>query len=175
MAKSPYASGRFAIAICDRCSFRYLLNDLRLETLSSIGAPSDTKIHYKVCKWCYDPPHPHSYLPLAIKAEFPDAEQLHEPRPDVFPIIYSLIYSPSSITQGASNVQVVAKGTYVQGNLTAQTDSAEITVSAIQQLGPQTLILTVSVTNLAIPGNHTIYITDGSGAQLRGLMAILIP
>ena len=51
-----YASGKFAIGLCDRCAFEYPLLDLKKEWTG-----------FKVCSECFEPKHP---------------QLLYNPRPD---------------------------------------------------------------------------------------------
>jgi hypothetical protein len=63
---SGFASGKFAIAICDRCGQMYKLNDLIKEWTG-----------FKVCSECYEPKHPQ----LEPKRNIGDAIAVKEPRP----------------------------------------------------------------------------------------------
>ena len=69
-----YASGKYAIAQCDRCDQRYMLKDLRIQTLKT------KPYKVKVCKTCWDPDHPQLQLGM-----YPvnDPQAVREPRPDV--------------------------------------------------------------------------------------------
>ena len=69
-----FASGKFAIAQCDRCNFRFMLKELRTQTLKT----KPYKI--KVCKTCWDPDQPQLQLGM-----YPvnDPQAVREPRPDV--------------------------------------------------------------------------------------------
>ena len=71
---SKYASGKHAIAECDRCAQRYMLKDLRTQTVKT------KPYKVKVCKECWDPDHPQLQLGL-----YPvnDPQAVREPRPDV--------------------------------------------------------------------------------------------
>ena len=71
---SQFASGKYAIAQCDRCDQRYMLKDLRIQVVKT----KPYKI--KVCKTCWDPDHPQLSLGL-----YPvnDPQAVREPRPDV--------------------------------------------------------------------------------------------
>jgi hypothetical protein len=62
-----YASGKYAIAICDRCALRYKLNQLKKEWTG-----------FKVCQECYEPKHPQ----LETKRGVTDPQALFEPRPE---------------------------------------------------------------------------------------------
>lgn len=68
-----FASGKRAIAECDRCGFRYLLKDLKKEIVK-------TKEHNTLVCWqCWDPDHPQLQLGM-----YPvdDPQALRNPRPD---------------------------------------------------------------------------------------------
>lgn len=71
---SRFASGKFAIAECDRCGQRYKLSELRTQTLKT------KPYKVKVCRPCWDPDHPQLQLGL-----YPvnDPQAVREPRPDV--------------------------------------------------------------------------------------------
>ena len=71
---NQFASGKYAIAQCDRCDQRYMLKDLRIQVVKT----KPYKI--KVCKTCWDPDHPQLSLGL-----YPvnDPQAVREPRPDV--------------------------------------------------------------------------------------------
>ena len=68
-----FASGKYAIAECDRCGQRYKLQELRKQVLK-------TKIYsIKVCGSCWDPDQPQLQLGM-----YPvnDPQAVREPRPD---------------------------------------------------------------------------------------------
>jgi hypothetical protein len=71
---SNYASGRKSIAECDRCGFRYKLNELK----SLVIKTKNTSI--LVCKTCWEPDQPQLSLGL-----YPvnDPQAVRNPRPDV--------------------------------------------------------------------------------------------
>ena len=70
---NQFSSGKFAIAECDRCYFRYKLGDLNTQILKT----KPYKI--KVCDTCWDPDHPQLQLGM-----FPvnDPQAVREPRRD---------------------------------------------------------------------------------------------
>lgn len=71
---SKYASGKWAIAECDRCAQRYMLKELKKEVIK-------TKLYQiKVCPSCWDPDQPQLSLGL-----YPvnDPQAVREPRRDV--------------------------------------------------------------------------------------------
>lgn len=71
---SKFASGKYAIAECDRCAQRYKLKELRIQVLKT------KPYRVKVCKTCWDPDHPQLQLGM-----YPvnDPQAVREPRPDV--------------------------------------------------------------------------------------------
>ena len=71
---NQFASGKYAIAECDRCDQRYMLKELRTQTVKT----KPYKI--KVCPSCWDPDHPQLQLGM-----YPvdDPQAVREPRPDV--------------------------------------------------------------------------------------------
>jgi len=68
-----FASGKNAIAECDRCDFRYPLKVLRREVIKG------KNYELLVCPTCFDPDQPQLHL-----GEFPvdDPQGLRNPRPD---------------------------------------------------------------------------------------------
>ena len=71
---NQFSSGKYAIAECDRCDQRYMLKDLRTQTLKT------KPWRIKVCKTCWDPDHPQLQIGM-----YPvnDPQAVREPRPDV--------------------------------------------------------------------------------------------
>lgn len=87
---TKFASGKYAIAECDRCAQRYMLKELRKQVLK-------TKLYsIKVCPSCWDPDQPQLSLGL-----YPvnDPQAVREPRPDV-----------SYILSGTNGLQINATG-----------------------------------------------------------------
>jgi hypothetical protein len=82
-----FASGKNAIAQCDRCDGRYKLKELRREVVKG------RNYELLVCKECWDPDHPQLHL-----GEFPvdDPQGLRNPRPD-----------RSYVISGLSGLQIV--------------------------------------------------------------------
>ena len=71
---NQFASGKYAIAECDRCGQRYKLKELKKQVLK-------TKLYnVKVCPSCWDPDQPQLQLGM-----YPvnDPQAVREPRPDV--------------------------------------------------------------------------------------------
>jgi len=69
-----YASGKHAIAECDRCGQRYKLVELKKLTIKT------KLVSIKVCPECWDPDHPQLRLGM-----YPvnDPQAVREPRPDI--------------------------------------------------------------------------------------------
>lgn len=69
-----FASGKFAIAECDRCGQRYMLKQLKKLTIKV------KQVSIKVCPECWEPDQPQLSLGL-----YPvdDPQAVREPRPDV--------------------------------------------------------------------------------------------
>ena len=69
-----FASGKYAIAECDRCGQRYKLKELRTQTVKT------RPFKIKVCPSCWDPDQPQLMLGM-----YPvnDPQAVRDPRPDV--------------------------------------------------------------------------------------------
>lgn len=70
---NQFASGRFSIAQCDRCGFRFKLTDLKKEIIKT------KKYDLKVCPQCWDPDQPQLQLGMYPVS---DPQAVREPRPD---------------------------------------------------------------------------------------------
>ena len=70
---SQFASGKNAIAICDRCGFQFKLTELRTEIIKT------KQYNALVCNSCWDPDHPQLQLGM-----YPvdDPQALRNPRRD---------------------------------------------------------------------------------------------
>ena len=84
---SRYASGKYAIAQCDRCDQRFMLKDLKKEVIKT------RLFNIKVCPSCWDPDQPQLQLGM-----YPvdDPQAVREPRPDV-----------SYVASGTSGLQIL--------------------------------------------------------------------
>lgn len=69
----PYASGKRAPGICDRCGFRYRLNRLKTEVVRGV------RKNNRVCPSCWDADHPINWEGSVIVLE---RSGLRDPRPD---------------------------------------------------------------------------------------------
>jgi len=87
---SKFASGKYAIAECDRCAQRYKLKELKIQILKT------KPYRVKVCPSCWDPDQPQLLLGL-----YPvnDPQAVREPRPDV-----------SYLVSGQSGLQINITG-----------------------------------------------------------------
>lgn len=70
---SKFSSGKFAIAQCDRCNFRYKLKELRRLVIKT------KNVNILVCKNCWEPDQPQLQLGM-----YPvnDPQAVENPRPD---------------------------------------------------------------------------------------------
>ena len=68
-----FASGRRAIAECDRCGFRFKLTQLHKETVKT------KERNLLVCRACWSPDHPQLMLGMY---PIEDPQALRDPRPD---------------------------------------------------------------------------------------------
>ena len=86
-----FASGKNAIAECDRCGFRFKLKQLKTLVIKTKNVP------IKVCSECWEQDHPQLQLGM-----YPvdDPQAVREPRPDV-----------SYVTSGNSGLQLNPTGT----------------------------------------------------------------
>jgi hypothetical protein len=87
---NQFASGKYAIAECDRCGQRYKLKELRKLTIKT------KQVSIKVCKECWEPDQPQLQLGM-----YPvnDPQAVRDPRPDV-----------SYLVSGQSGLQINLSG-----------------------------------------------------------------
>ena len=135
-----FASGKWAIAQCDRCDGRYKLKELRREVIK--GRNYDLL----VCKECWDPDHPQLHL-----GEFPvdDPQGLRNPRPD-----------RSYVTSGLNGLQIFqttspnpdAQGTLDAGSRIIQWGWAPVGGSSLNDDGltPNNLVLTINLGTVTV-------------------------
>ena len=92
---TPFASGKYAIAECDRCGQRYKLKQLKMEVIK-------TKLYQlKVCEACWDPDQPQLQLGM-----YPvnDPQALYQPRPDTTYVTAGL-NAAGNLTGGSRDIQ----------------------------------------------------------------------
>jgi hypothetical protein len=70
---SKFSSGRYSIAQCDRCNFRFKLKELRSLVIKT------KNVNILVCRECYEPDQPQLQLGM-----YPvnDPQAVRNPRPD---------------------------------------------------------------------------------------------
>lgn len=172
MAQQVFAVGRRAKGICDVCNFNYLLHELRYVPVSAYGSPSNSLTNIRACPECWDKPHPQSFLSVAVAAHGADPEALRDPRPDIFPIAYSIAFLPSAVNPGTST-SVIAVSVYPTDTPVFTFSDAGITVPAYTPYSAQRLILNVSVAPQVIPGTYVLTISyTQSGTNLRGQLTV---
>jgi hypothetical protein len=78
---TKYASGKHAIAECDRCGERYKLKELKKLVIKT------QQVNILVCPECWDPDQPQLHLGM-----YPvnDPQAIREPRPDTSYIVSGL-------------------------------------------------------------------------------------
>ena len=92
---TPFASGKYAIAECDRCGQRYKLKQLKMEVIK-------TKLYQlKVCEACWDPDQPQLQLGM-----YPvdDPQAVRNPRRDTT-YVTAGVNASGSLTGGSRDVQ----------------------------------------------------------------------
>ena len=102
-----YASGKYAVAICDRCGFRYQYTQLKKEWTG-----------FRVCSECYEPKHPQLEPPRHLA----DPEALRHPRPSL----------PASVVAGSGVVRTINPNqmiTVTGDSIGSAFDGVEATVS----------------------------------------------
>lgn len=73
VVNKPFASGKHALGLCDRCGLTFKLLALKEERYKR--RPTGLL----VCDACFDPEHPQTFLGENVPV---DAEALRRPRPD---------------------------------------------------------------------------------------------
>ena len=108
-----FASGKYAIAICDRCGFQYKYLTLKKEWTG-----------FRVCPECYEPKHPQ----LEPIHNVSDPEALYKPRPNNdLEIGEGVVYTNDSNTNSSMTADPI--GSKILGyEMTASVGSVTITV-----------------------------------------------
>ena len=90
-----FASGKIAIAICDRCGFRFRLRELKELVIKT------KKVNLLACPACWDPDQPQLQLGM-----YPvdDPQGLRNPRPDST-YLQSGVLADGSIGGGSRDIQ----------------------------------------------------------------------
>ena len=95
-----FASGKHAIAECDRCGQRFKLKVLKTEIIKT------KKYDLLVCPECWDPDHPQLQLGMW---PVDDPQALRNPRPD-----------RSYVLSGTSGLQITPTGSGIDGTGTVE-------------------------------------------------------
>jgi hypothetical protein len=135
-----YASGKFAIAECDRCGQRYMLKELKKEIIK-------TKLfQIKVCPECWDPDQPQ--LSLGLYPVY-DPQAVREPRPDVS---YYQSGTSGLNTNTTSGTSVSQNGYPEEGSRVFQWGWNPVGGSSATDAGltPNDLVLNFVVSNVTI-------------------------
>lgn len=114
---TKFASGKQAIAECDRCSFRYKLKELKKLVIKT------KNVNLLVCKTCWEPDQPQLQLGM-----YPvnDPQAIRDPRPD----LTAYPGSPSrDIQWGWNPVGLDDPYGLVENNLTARGSLGSVTVT----------------------------------------------
>ena len=90
-----FASGKIAIAICDRCGFRFKLRDLSTLVIKT------KRVNILVCRECWDPDHPQLQLGM-----YPvdDPQALRNPRRDTT-YVTAGVNTAGNLTGGSRDIQ----------------------------------------------------------------------
>jgi hypothetical protein len=135
-----FASGKNAIAECDRCGFRFKLSVLKTEIIKL------KKYDLLVCPQCWDPDHPQLQLGM-----FPvdDPQALRNPRPDRSYVVSGTSGLQTSQTGGTSQS---GTGTNEGGSRVFQWGWAPVGGSSGTDAGltPNNLALTVSLGTVTV-------------------------
>jgi hypothetical protein len=135
-----FASGKNAIAQCDRCDQRFKLTVLKREVIKT------KNYDLLVCPECWDPDHPQLQLGM-----YPvdDPQGLRNPRPD-----------RSYVTSGTSGLQIVetsspdplAQGTLEMGSRIIQWGWNPVGGASLNDYGltPSNLVLTVNLGTVTV-------------------------
>lgn len=137
---TKFASGKYAIAECDRCAQRYMLKELKKQVLK-------TKLYnIKVCPSCWDPDQPQLSLGL-----YPvnDPQAVREPRPDVSYILSGTNGLQTNVNGGTA---LNGLGTPEAGSRVFQWGWAPVGGSRANDAGltPNNLVLTVELGTVTV-------------------------
>jgi hypothetical protein len=135
-----FSSGKYAIAQCDRCNFRFKLKELKTYTLKT------KNVNMLVCPACWDPDQPQLQLGM-YPVEDPQA--VRNPRPD---ITYKLGgFSGLQITE-TPGTATDADGTPTGGSRIFQWGWAPVGGSRFfdADLTPNNLVLTVNLGTITV-------------------------
>lgn len=72
----PFARGKVALGICQRCGWQCDFNSMKYETVNQI------RLNFKVCPECFDPDQPQNPANALPYKNVPEAIALYDARPD---------------------------------------------------------------------------------------------
>lgn len=135
-----FSSGKYSIAMCDRCGQKFSLKELRTQTLKT----KPYKI--KVCRPCYEPDHPQ--LKLGMYPVF-DPQAVREPRPDTS---YQQAGTTGMQTNGLGDESIFGYGYPSGGSRVFQWGWAPVGGAGYVAAGltPNYLVLTASVGTVTV-------------------------
>ena len=144
-----YATGKRALAICDRCGQRYRYLKLRKEWTG-----------LKTCPDCFEPKHP-QLEPSKVPFE---PQVLHEPRPDVSEIINLTLSFPVTNDDTFSKEPNLPTLTAQLGTVTLGGDVTTPVTSAITGVSGTGSVgtATASGTGSAIAATYTVTVVGGN-------------
>ena len=126
---SPFASGKKAISVCDRCGFQYLLKNLKYEVVKL------KRTGLLVCQECWSPDHPQLQLGM-----YPvqDPQALRNPRRDNSYLVSGLTVD-DTLAQGSRIIEW--NWNPVGGNNTALTPTTPDSLLMQGQVGTVTVVV----------------------------------
>jgi len=135
-----FSSGKYSIAQCDRCGFRYKLKELKTYTLKT------KNVNMLVCSSCWDPDHPQLQLGM-YPVEDPQA--VRNPRPD---ITYRLGGNNGLQISNISGTALNEDGTATGGSRIIQWGWAPVGGSSFfdAALTPNSLVLSVRLGTVTV-------------------------
>ena len=116
-----FSSGKYSIAECDRCGFRFKLKQLRKLTIKT------KQTNIKVCPVCWDYDHPQLQIGM-----YPvnDPQAVREPRPDNSYYVSGNDYGGSRIIQwGWAPVGMAGNGNLTPNDLIGRGRIGTVTVT----------------------------------------------
>ncbi len=135
-----FASGKYAIAQCDRCDQRYMLKQLRREVIKT------KNYELLVCPECWDPDQPQLQLGM-----YPvdDPQGLMNPRPDRS---YRLSGLSGLQIQETTSPNPLAQGTLEMGSRIFQWGWAPVGGASLNDFGltPNNLVLSVQLGTVSV-------------------------
>lgn len=113
-----YARGKYAIALCDQCGFRYKLNELQTQIVAGRAT------NVKVCIYCLDRDHPQLFLG---RTPINDPQSLFSPRPDTGAIATRELWGWNPVGNPAvyADTQLGVIGIFIDGTPSPITYSGE--------------------------------------------------